>query len=215
MRPILIAAGTLLAIVVSGAWPDAVTASDKNSSQSQKAPSPSGNKKDEPQTTFQGEVVKVAAGTANEGKIWVKHANGTIDVFHVHKSTKLSGAPALSALTKGSMVTVVATKKKAVSVAVSKLAAPAPPDKASGQNVTGTVVKVHTDSYGDSGNISVKTPKGTVQQFQVTNATVVDHPDHKDFVHTMQFIAVGQTVNIEHDGGKIALLIAVTATPKK
>jgi hypothetical protein len=196
---------------------DNTTPPKKKAATDPKSNAPNGNsQKPEPPKTFQGEVVKVAAdASGNEGKLWVKHADGTIKLFHIHSSTKLSGAPALKAVTKGSMVTVEHVKKGTNIVNVTKLAPPAAPDKTHGGPVNGTVVKVHSDAYGDTGSLSVKTAKGTIRDFQVTNATVVEHPDHKDLVHSLQFVAAGDTVTVEHDAGKIALHVAVTATVHK
>jgi hypothetical protein len=206
----------LFAVSVSGGQPtrasgDTTPAKDKKPpTNPQSAP-----KKGDTPTTFAGQVVKVSSDASNGGRIWVKHANGHIDTFPVLASTKIVGAPAFRAITKGSMVVVESTKKGAVSINVSKLAPPNAPDKTQGGPVTGTVVKVHSDAYGDSGNLSVKTAAGAVKDFQVTNATIVRHPKHPDFIHSFQFVLLGDTVTVEHDSGKIALHIDVTATVSK
>jgi hypothetical protein len=173
-------------------------------------------KKTETPTTFTGQVIKVIVhGDGKGGIVWVKHANGLGEPFHVHADTKFTGVTALNAITKGSMVVVESTKKRAVSINVTKVAPPAPPDRTQGGPVKGTIVEVHSDSYGDTGHISVKTASGAVKKFQVTNATVVQRPHHKDFVHTLEFVHDGDAVSVEHDLGKIALLISITATPSK
>jgi hypothetical protein len=212
-------AALLIALTACGFWAGATRASDDTRPAARQNPAPDPQKaKTTPGTpaTFQGEVVRVQPGAAgNEGKIWVKHADGTLKLFHVHSTTKLTGAPALKAVTKGSMVTVEATKHKAVLVNVTKLAAPTAPDKVQGDPVSGTVVKVRSDAYGDTGSIWVKPASGAVKEFQVTNATHVEHPGHKDAVHSLQFVKSGQSVTIEHDGGKTALVVEVTAVPSK
>jgi hypothetical protein len=163
-------------------------------------------------TTFAGEVVKVTP-SGNTGSLWVKHANGTIKLFNIAAATKVTGASSFSAVTKGSLVSVQYAKSTTSLVNVTKLAPPNPPDKVVGAPVTGTIVSVKTDSYGDTGSVTVQPAGGVARQFQATNATVVQHPAHKDFVHSLQFLAAGQTVLVEHDGGKIALLIQVTNVP--
>jgi hypothetical protein len=208
----------LIALSVTARRPDAARASDPPPPPANKKPStppPShAPKKHEKPTSFTGEVVKVAADAANDGRIWVKHANGKIEDFHIHAKTKISGAAALGAITKGSMVVVESIKTKAVAINVTKLAPPNAPDKVHGPPVTGTVTKVHSDAYGDTGNLAVKTSGGAVKEFQVTNATKVRHPKHPDFIHSFQFVQVGDTVRVEHDSGKIALRIEVTAVAK-
>jgi hypothetical protein len=211
----IIAAGLVVAVVMTGTTPVTAQASDRNSTKNDKNPSTQGSQKSSGKnaaaTPFDGQVVKVSSA-AGGGKVWVKHANGQLDAFRVNGSTKITGVASLGALTKGSMVSVVAAKGTAHSLTVSSLAPPLPPDKVSGTTVTGAVVKAHSDKYGDSGTLTVKTPKGEVRTFQVTNATIVEHPKHADFVHSFQFVVAGDTVRVEHDGGKVALLVAVTAT---
>jgi len=57
----------------------------------------------------------------------------------------------LAAITKGSLVSLESTKKAVLAVNVTKLAPPPPPDKPEGKPVTGTLTKVRTDKYGDTG----------------------------------------------------------------
>jgi hypothetical protein len=161
------------------------------------------NKADRPSSFF-GEVVHKA-----ESRLWVKHANGELKIFCVGRNTKFTGVPGLGAITKGSLVALESTRKAVLAVNVIKLAPPPPPDKPEGRPVTGTLTRVRTDQYGDTGRISVQNAKGKVREFSCTNATQVFHPRSPGRFCTLQFLSAGQTVTVEHDGKGQALLIRV------
>jgi hypothetical protein len=212
----IVPTSVVVAVALAGVCPTRGRAADKDPAAHKNSSHPDNAKKKAEkkaaETTVSGQVVRVIPQGDSEGVVWVKQANSNLLPYHVHGSTKLNGVRALGALTKGSMVTVVAAKSKAVSVTVSQLAPPPPPDKVAGRAVSGKVVKVSFDKYGDNGSLTVRPAAGAAQAFQVTNATLVSHPNHPDVIHSLQFVKDGDSVTVEHDGGKIALFVAVSAT---
>ncbi|MBV9122887.1 MAG: hypothetical protein JO112_06000 [Planctomycetes bacterium] len=161
-------------------------------------------------TTFMGEVVLVNADAGGHtGTITVKHANSIGHTFHVTAATKITGAPELALIHKGAMVTVVGTTKDPTSINVTGNPADGINSDFTRGTITGIVVAVLADSYGDKGQLSVKTAAG-VKTFHITNATHVKYDiGGKVIIHTLQGIHVGQTVQVLAVGEDIA---AVTVT---
>ena len=87
--------------------------------------------------------------------------------------------------------------------------------KPDGPAVSGTVVSVGGDSFGDTGTLSIQPATGSVLTFKVTNATTIDATiGGKLAIHTLEGVKKGQTVSITSAKGS-ALHIDITADPNK
>jgi hypothetical protein len=198
-----------------------VLATAQAQSPPQNAPQKQDNKKKPPPKLdrFDGMVMAVKPnGNGTVGSFAVKHANGTGKWFQVTSSTKIGGVANITSfkgMLKGQLVQVMSTKGNAVQVKITRQAPPTTVLKPKGPPFKGTVVKVQTDQYGDTGKLWVRDAKGAVIEFRVNNATTIDYKiAGKTHLHTLQGVVKGQTVLVKH-ANKIAVHIDVLMEAKK
>src|SRR5262249_28804959 len=143
--------------------------------------------------------------------IIIKHANGSGLGFDVDGKTKIEGhgVSSMKGLKKGQIVKVHHAGKHATRIAVDKQA-PVTKPIVGKDRFSGTVTKLKTDEYGDTGHVWVKDSKGVTKEFHVSNATTIDYKrGGQVIVHTLQGIHAGHVVNVLSKGKEAAHIDAV------